>query len=202
MRERKFRSNRIHRGTLVLWAAARDRRTRLRGTEGDTFQRAATNETRLASETALGSKGHRPDNLPTNLANQHRATTPTCTRQTAFSSARNRGLLAPSASPASKLAEPSTVKQTTQHTPASGVCFDRASCARSFRATRYSLEDRALSRPVSAADASLWSIEEEERVYQRIVWKESEVESCCSTSRGRRYYLWPRMFVIVVELLQ
>lgn len=33
----------------------------------------------LASETVLGSKGHRPDNLPTNLADQHWPTTPTCT---------------------------------------------------------------------------------------------------------------------------
>lgn len=29
----------------------------------------ATNEAQLANETALESKGHRPDNLPTNLAN-------------------------------------------------------------------------------------------------------------------------------------
>lgn len=42
---------------------------RRRGRRGWGETGEATNEAQLANETALESKGHRPDNLPTNLAN-------------------------------------------------------------------------------------------------------------------------------------
>lgn len=93
---------------------------------------AATNERQLASETALGSKGHRPDNLPTNLANQHRATRHRrAPSQTAFSSR-----VTASASPASTLAEESPGSVKTDHGSA-----HRSDVLRSS-ATRYTLEDR------------------------------------------------------------